>query len=150
MGIDTEIKQSSFRNDYHKALVNIIYTSNWVIENMKQLLQLEDITHQQFNILRILRASNKPLSTLELRDRMIDKMSDTSRIVERLLKKGLVHKQTCKQDKRLVDITISANGLELLTRLDTRDNDIDSIPSGITLEEAATLNDLLDKLRLKS
>jgi DNA-binding MarR family transcriptional regulator len=150
MGIETEIKQSSFRNDYHKVLVNVIYTSNWVIENMKHLLQAEDITHQQFNILRILRASNKPLSTLELRDRMIDKMSDTSRIVERLLKKGLVHKQTCKHDKRLVDITISENGLQLLTRLDTIDADIDSMPASITLEEAATLNDLLDKLRLKS
>ena len=150
MGIETEIKQSSFRNDYHKALVNIVYTSNWVIENMKRLLEIEDITHQQFNILRILRGSHKPLSTLELRERMIDKMSDTSRIVERLIKKELVHKQTCKHDKRLVDITISDKGMELLAKLDSKNDDIDSIPARITLHEAATLNDLLDKLRLKS
>ena len=149
MGIEKEIQQSSFRNEYHKLIMNLIYTSNSVLEKIKHLLESEDITPQQYNILRILRASEKPLSTLQIRERMLDKMSDTSRIVERLLKKELVNKETCLYDKRLVDITITKRGTELLQRLDKQDDEIDTIATTLNTEEAKTLNALLDKLREK-
>jgi DNA-binding MarR family transcriptional regulator len=147
MGIDKEISASYFRNEYHKMMVNVVLTSNWILENMKQLIESENITHQQYNILRILRASETPLSTLQIREQMIDKMSDTSRIVERLLKKELVHKQTASHDKRLVDITISPKGLEVLERLDKQNQHIDDIASALSSEEVGTLNALLDKMR---
>jgi DNA-binding MarR family transcriptional regulator len=149
MGIDKEISSSYFRNEYHKAMVNVVLSSNWILENMKQLIESEDITHQQYNILRILRESKKPLSTLQIREQMIDKMSDTSRIVERLLKKELVHKQTASHDKRLVDITISPKGLEVLGRLDMQNERIDAIAAALSFEEVETLNKLLDKMREK-
>jgi DNA-binding MarR family transcriptional regulator len=150
MGIDKEISASYFRNEYHKVMVNVVMTSNWILESMKQLIESEDITHQQYNILRILRESKTPLSTLQIREQMIDKMSDTSRIVERLLKKDLVHKQTASHDKRLVDITLSAKGLEVLERLDKKNERIDAIAAALSPDEVATLNTLLDKMREKS
>ena len=147
MGISKDIQLSTFRGEYHKSILNIIYSSNWLIERIKKFLEREDITHQQYNILRILRNSSAPLSTLQIRQRMIDNMSDTSRIVERLLKKELVHKVVCRHDKRLVDVTITPKGEALLDRLDMRIDELDNILSGLSTEDAAELNLLLDKLR---
>lgn len=147
MGIDKEIQTQNFRNEFQKVGVNIIFTANWFTERFKQILDDYDITNQQFNILRILRGSKRPLSTLQIRDRMLDKMSDTSRIVDRLVKKELVEKTICEADKRLVDIRITDNGLALLLELDNRNEDTDSLLKGLNLEEAQQLNHLLDKLR---
>jgi DNA-binding MarR family transcriptional regulator len=148
MGIQQDIQQSKFRNEWQKATINIIYTNSWLEEKMKDFLAKEDITSQQFNVLRILRGSQpKPLSTLEIRNRMLDKMSDVSRIVDRLLKKDLVEKRVCTKDKRLVDVTISAKGLKLLEKLDARNDDMDAHAKNITEAEAKTLNKILDKLR---
>lgn len=149
MGISKEIQQTNFRSENHKAMVNVIFSSNWLIERIKIFLEREDITHQQYNILRILKGSGTPLSTLQIRERMIDKMSDTSRIVERLLKKELAHKVVCSKDKRLVDVTITEKGMELLDRLDVNISEMDSLASGLSAEEAQTLNELLDKMRDK-
>src|SRR3954471_18580665 len=105
MGIEKDIHQKKFRNAYQKSVINLIYTYNWMNEKSKAILDRGDITAQQFNILRILRGAGEPLSTLQIRQRMLDKMSDTSRIVDRMVKKGLVKKGICKSDKRLVDVT---------------------------------------------
>ncbi len=147
MGIEKDIQQQHFRNEYQKASVNIIYSANWLNEKIKTMLDPDDITPQQYNILRILRGSQHPLSTLQIRSRMLDKMSDTSRIVERLLKKGLVEKKVCSADKRLVDVSISKKGLSLLDKLDKKNAEIDELMCNLTDAEAATLNKLLDKLR---
>lgn len=141
------MQNREFRNEHHKATVNLLFSSNWLMENLKKFLQTEDITPQQYNILRILRGSGKPLSTLQIRERMLDKMSDTSRIVDRLLKKALVEKKTSQSDKRLVDVTISKKGIELLEKLDRHNERLDGIMFNLSAEEAKTLNDLLDKLR---
>ena len=127
--------------------INIIYTANWLNEKMSQILATEDITQQQYNILRILRGSECPLSTLKIRERMLDKMSDTSRIVDRLIVKGLVEKTACVKDKRLVDITVTKKGLQLLEKLDALNEHIDSILKGVNEKEATTMNQILDKLR---
>ncbi len=150
MSLETDIQQSKFRSEYQKTVINLIYTYNWLTEQSKKFFEKEDITPQQFNILRILRGAGKPLSTLQIRQRMLDKMSDTSRIVDRLLKKGLVKKVICKSDRRLVDVSISETGSQLLVKLDQYSDEMDSIVSNITAEEAVTLNSLLDKLRAKN
>lgn len=129
-------------------MINLLFTYGWAIEKIKNFVSREDITHQQYNILRILRGAHpKPLSTLQIRERMLDKMSDTSRIVDRLLLKGLVEKKTCAQDKRLVDVTISEKGQELLKRLDEASTEMDAIMKNVSEEEAEHLSNLLDKLR---
>jgi MarR family transcriptional regulator, 2-MHQ and catechol-resistance regulon repressor len=148
MGIDRDILQSKFRNEHQKAIVNLLYTYNWVTERSRELFATEDITPQQFNILRILRGSHpQPLSTLQIRERMLDRMSDTSRIVDRLISKGLVKKGICKDDRRLVDVMITDKGKRLLERLDVRQDEIDNIIGNLTKKEAVVLSDLLDKIR---
>lgn len=147
MSIDKDIQQRKFRNEYQKAAVNVLYTSGWINEKMKQFFGEVDITPQQYNILRILKGSTEPLSTQQIRDRMLDKMSDASRIVDRLIKKELVIKTVCTADKRLVDIVISKKGLDLLHQLDIRNTELDAIASNLTEAEAKTLNTLLDKMR---
>jgi len=148
MGIDRDILQTKFRNEHQKAAINLIYTYNWVSERTKELFATEDITPQQFNILRILRGSHpEPLSTLQIRERMLDKMSDTSRIVDRLVAKGLVKKAICRDDRRLVDIMITEKGKKLLERLDLRQDEMDNIIGNLTKKEATQLSELLDKIR---
>jgi DNA-binding MarR family transcriptional regulator len=147
MGIEKDIQQTAFRNEYQKMGINLIFTANWLNEKVGKILSTEKITQQQYNILRILRGSEAPLSTLKIRERMLDKMSDTSRIVDRLIAKELVEKSACLSDKRLVDITLSKKGVQLLEKLDQFDHQIDSILKGIDEKEANTLNQILDKLR---
>ncbi|MFI5152630.1 MAG: MarR family winged helix-turn-helix transcriptional regulator [Chitinophagales bacterium] len=147
MSIDKEINQQKFRNEYQKSEINLIYTYNWMNEQMKCIFDKFDITSQQFNILRILRGAGEPLSTLQIRQRMLDKMSDSSRIVDRLIKKELVKKTTCKADRRLVDIVISEKGRKLLEKLDSCSEEMDSVFKNLSLAEAKKLNQLLDKVR---
>jgi DNA-binding MarR family transcriptional regulator len=148
MGIEKDIHQNNFRNAKQKAMINLLYTYGWTIEKIKSFLAAEDITHQQFNILRILRgAGPKPLSTLQIRERMLDKMSDTSRIVDRLVAKNLVKKVICPADKRLVDVTITDKGQALLKKLDAASDHMDEVMSNLTESEAESLSALLDKLR---
>ncbi len=150
MGIEKDIQQSCFRNEFQKMGINLIYTANWLNEKIVHILANEEITQQQYNILRILRGSECPLSTLKIRERMLDKMSDTSRIVDRLIAKGLVEKTACLKDKRLVDITISKKGLVLVDKLDQFNNQIDAVLKGVDEKEAQTINQLLDKIRATS
>lgn len=148
MGIEKDIQQSSFRNSYQKAAVNLIYTVGWLRDKMKRFFEEEDITAQQYNILRILRGSfPQPLSTLQIRERMLEKMSDTSRIVDRLITKGMVKKIVCKKDRRLVDVIITDKGKKLLENLDEHQQEMDSILGNLSEEEANTLSNLLDRLR---
>ena len=147
MGIEKDIQQRSFRNEFQKVSVNLIFSAGWLNEQIKKVLDQQDITSQQYNILRILRGSNKPLSTLQIRERMLDRMSDTSRMADRLLKKGWIEKKECPADKRLVDITISKKGLQLLDKLDKKNEELDNIVSKLSSEEAIMLNKLLDKMR---
>ena len=147
MSLEKDINQPKFRSEYQKATVNLIYTYNWMNEHMKGFFEKEGLTAQQFNILRILRGAGQPISTLQIRQRMLDKMSDTSRIVDRLIIKGLVKKVLCKTDKRLVDVSITDKGKKILSKLDTKESDMDAIISSISETEAKTLNKILDKLR---
>jgi DNA-binding MarR family transcriptional regulator len=147
MSIDKEINQKHFSNEYQKSTINLIYTYNWINEKMKQILDRFEITSQQFNILRILRGAREPLSTLQIRQRMLDKMSDTSRIVDRMVIKELVKKVIRLTDKRLVDVSLAEKGENLLLQMDTFQDEMDSILKNLSEDEARTLNALLDKIR---
>lgn len=102
---------------------------------------------QQFNILRIVRGNQKPLSTLQIRERMLDKMSDSRRIVDRLVIKGLLKKATSKIDMRLVDVSITERGKRILQRTDLQEDELQQIVKALSEKEAKTLNRLLDKIR---
>ena len=148
MGIEKDIQQTKFRNAHQKAAINLIYTLSWMRDKTRCIFDAEDITSQQFNILRILRGSfPQPLSTLQIRERMLEKMSDTSRIVDRLISKGLVRKVTCKTDRRLVDVVITDKGKKLLERLDEKQDAIDGVLGNLSEKDANILSDLLDKIR---
>ncbi len=148
MGLDQDIQQTRFRNAWQKASINLIYTMGWMKEKISCFFESEGITSQQFNILRILRGSYPhPLSTLQIRERMLEKMSDTSRIVDRLIAKGLVKKLTCKSDRRLVDVIITDKGKKLLERLDLRQDEMDKVLGNLSEKEAQYLSELLDKIR---
>ena len=148
MGIEQDIQQPNFRNEFQKMGINLLFTANWLNEQISKMLSEEGVTQQQYNILRILRGSTTPLSTLKIRERMLDKMSDTSRIVDRLIAKELVVKNTCEKDKRLVDITLSPKGLDLVHQLDQYNERIDALLKGINESEAQLMNQILDKIRI--
>ena len=147
MGIEQDIQQPNFRNEFQKMGINLLFTANWLNEQIGKMLSDEGVTQQQYNILRILRGSTTPLSTLKIRERMLDKMSDTSRIVDRLIAKELVLKNTCEKDKRLVDITLTPKGLSLVDQLDQYNERIDALLKGINESEAQLMNQILDKIR---
>ncbi|MEO7534281.1 MAG: winged helix DNA-binding protein [Ferruginibacter sp.] len=147
MSIDKDINQRVFKSENQRAIINLIFTHNWLTEKLKVIFDKEDLTMQQFNILRILRGSDKPLSTLQIRERMLDKMSDTSRIVDRLIIKGLAKKMVCKTDKRLVDVSITEKGKKVLQKLDLQEDEMTNLIQELSESEAKTLNKLLDKLR---
>lgn len=142
-----EIKQSSFTNEQHRLRVNLLLTSGWLKNEIKEFLDHFEITLQQFNILRILRgAKGDPLSTNEICEKMIDKMSDTSRIVDRLVTKGLVTKQPCPHDGRKVQVFISGDGKYLLSTIDTKLKNLDAVFDNLTEKEMEVLNKLLEKI----
>jgi DNA-binding MarR family transcriptional regulator len=149
MKIEKEIHQEKFINEYQKLLINLIFTNNWVADRAKKFFDDAAITMQQFNILRILRGAQESLSTLQIRERMLDRMSDTSRIVDRLVIKGLAKKTVNKFDKRLVCITITTKGLMLLKKMDISEAEMLSQMHHVTEAEAKQLNKLLDKIRGK-
>ena len=148
MKLEHEIKQSKFRNEYHKLAVNVIYTYGWLMNHQSKLLCNYGVTSNQYNILRILRGQHpNPASINLLKERMLDKMSDASRLVERLRAKGLVERNLSQEDRRRVDVVITENGLKLLNQIDKLNDKADSFFKNLTLGETHKLNELLDKLR---
>ncbi|WPU92678.1 MarR family transcriptional regulator [Mucilaginibacter sabulilitoris] len=148
MRIDDEIQSTNFEDNYHKVAINISYTSGWLSNYFRLYFDKYNITQQQFNILRILRGQYpKPATINLLKERMVDKMSDASRIVDRLIQKELVSRCTNNKDRRAVDIRISEMGLQTLAKMDQEFKTKDILKGNLTEDEAAQLSDLLDKLR---
>jgi DNA-binding MarR family transcriptional regulator len=147
MKIEEEIKQSKFQNPYQKAVINLIYTAHWLEGEHQKFLSEFGITGQQFNILRILRGQHpKSISATEVKNRMLDRNSDVSRLLNRLEKKNLIHRKTCESDKRATDIFISEEGLGLLDLIANKQESLDHVLK-LNAEEAQNLSDLLDKGR---
>lgn len=147
MKIEDEI-QSSFRNDYQKLMVNLYLTYSRITEPFSALMKEHDITSTQYNVLRILRGQKqKPASIGLIKERMIERNSDVSRIIDRLLKKKLIKRSENKLDRRQKDIIITEGGLDLLDKIDKHHVKNDARMSHLSPEEVETLNNLLDKLR---
>lgn len=148
MTIEEEIKQPRFRNAHQKAVLNLIFTANWLANRQRELFEPYGITGQQYNILRILRGQHpKRISGAEIKSRMLDKNSDVSRLLDRLIGKKLVAKTQCPNDKRASDINITEAGLSLLEKLDDAINGMDARFLNLTKDEAVQLSNLLDKSR---
>jgi DNA-binding MarR family transcriptional regulator len=148
MKLEDEIKQKKFKNDFHKLAVNLIYTHGWLSNHQAEFFKKFDITGAQYNILLILRGQHpNPASINLLKDRMLDKMSDASRLVERLKNKGLVEREICPDDRRKVEVKITNSGIELLKKMDDLEDKFENLFANIKSSEAKMLNELLDKLR---
>lgn len=148
MRIDDEIQSTNFEDNYHKVAINIAYTSGWLSNFFRCHFDKHNLTQQQFNILRILRGQYpKPATINLLKERMVDKMSDASRIVDRLIQKELVSRCTNNKDRRAVDIRISELGLQTLAKMDEEFKTREILKNNLSEEEAEKLSDLLDKLR---
>lgn len=148
MKLEQAIKQNTFSKGQRLGL-NLIYTFNWIKNQQKEYFTQYEITAQQYNVLRILRGKYPEVySTSDIRDRMLDKMSDASRIVDRLLIKELVERTTNKTDKRLVDIKISKKGIRLLKAMDDTIDGFAQKPfKNLSPDEQKLLDKLLDKMR---
>ncbi|KAB2847052.1 MAG: MarR family transcriptional regulator [Melioribacteraceae bacterium] len=149
MKLEEEIKQNTpFKDEFTKLAVNILYTHGWLSNLHAEVLKEHCITEQQYNILRILRGQHpSPASINLLKDRMLDKMSDASRLVDRLITKELVERKTCLNDRRKAEVIITEKGLKLLKALNKLEEAQRNIFKNLSIEEAKNLNDLLDKLR---
>lgn len=148
MRIEEEIQSTKFEDNYHKAVINLTYTYGWLNTVLRSEFEKYNLTLQQFNVLRILRGQYpKPATVNLIKERMLDKMSDASRIVDRLVQKGLVSRCTNNKDRRAVDIRISDIGLDILAKMDTEVKTKELFENNLTEEEAGKLSDLLDKLR---
>lgn len=147
MKIEDELK-SKFRNEYHKVIVNLMLTNSRMGECFQHTIKQYDITPTQYNVLRILRGQNqKPVSIGLIKERMIDRNSDVSRILERLVQKELIERTENCDDRRQKDVVISKAGLDLLKEIDHWERAMDKRVNHLSEAEVKKLNDLLDKIR---
>lgn len=147
MGIEEAIKQNRFKDELHKLVVNIFYTSSYLHGKQSKILKPHGISAEQYNVMRILRGQHPKQSTVTLiQDRMIDRSSNASRLVDKLYKKGLVTRQECRTDRRQMDVCLTDKGLRLLKELDESIDNIHLQLQGITVEEAKIANDILDRI----
>ena len=147
MKIEDEI-QSKFRNEKHKAMVNLQFTQLAISNKLGEVFKRSNISAQQYNVLRILRGQYPNSASIGLiKDRMLDKNSDVSRIIDRLKRKKLLERKECKLDRRQKDVTISDEGLKLLETLDQDLSSIEKVIANVSEEDAIKLNSILDEIR---
>lgn len=148
MEISQETK-TRFKSAKHKVIVNIRYTSNWMANQQNSYMSKFDLTMPQFNILRILRGAKAqgPISVNTVKERMIEKSPNTTRLMDKLIEKGLMERVRCESDRRIVYVMITEKGLDLLSEIDLTFETSNLFAEKLTEEEAQTLSDLLDKLR---
>jgi DNA-binding MarR family transcriptional regulator len=148
MAIEDEIK-GRFRNEYHKGMINLVYTVNQLSYRFRQTLKAHGLSEPQYNVLRVLRgfSSECPVSLGFLKERMLDKSSDVSRIVDNLYEKGLIVRKENPNDRRQKEIDITEKGLKLLSEMIECDKKADLLLAKLTQEEAVELNRLLNKIR---
>lgn len=146
--IEDAIQQKEFKDQFNKAVVNLIYTHSYLVTAQSVLFKPHDLSPEQYNVLRILKGQNGvPTTVSSIQDRMLNKMSNASRLVEKLKMKGLVERNECPADRRQVDILITEKGLELLKTIQKQVEESNVQYINLTNDEAIQLNDLLDKLR---
>lgn len=146
MEIGQEIN-TRFKSPQQKVIINVRYTSNWMANQQHSYMVKYDLTMPQFNILRILRGANGAISVNTVKERMIEKSPNTTRLMDKLIEKGLMERVRCEKDRRVVYVAITEKGLELLAEIDETFESSYLYAEKLTDEEAETLSNLLDKLR---
>jgi DNA-binding MarR family transcriptional regulator len=148
MGLEEDIKQRKFKSQFQKAGINLAFTYSFMVNRNMRMMKKYGLTLPQFNILRILRGQYPKSTTVnDLIDRMLDKSSNASRIVEKLRAKKLVERKVSELDRRAVDVSITQSGLNLLALIDKVEQEFYFGEGALTEEEAIMLNHLLDKGR---
>ena len=145
MGDISKDINSKFPNNKVKALLNIIYTANWIGSQQNAFFKPYGISPQQFNILRILRGAKEPLKVQTIKNRMIERSPNATRLMDKLCDKNLINRIACPDDRRVVHIQITNSGLSLLKKIEK--NMKDDYIDNLTEKEAGQLSDLLDKIR---
>lgn len=149
MNLEEEIKQKKFRSEYQKTIINIYYTNCYIFSKFQNLLSEYKLTVQQYNILRILRGQFPGVATIgTIKERMLDKNSDITRIIDRLMVKQLVERKNSKSDRRVTEVKITTKGINILKEMDLLDLKSDSILSHLSQTDLKKLNELLDKIRI--
>lgn len=148
MKLEEAIKQKEFKDPYNKAVVNLLFTHGHIVAKQSALFKPFGLSPEQYNVLRILRGQNgNPITVSSIQDRMLNKMSNASRLVEKLKQKGLVVREECPTDRRQVDIIITDKGLEVLGALENAIYSLNRELVQLDEQEINVLNELLDKLR---
>lgn len=142
-----EVIKSKFSSPQQKAIINLRYTSNHVGQRYNNFMLQFDLSMPQFNILRILRGAKATLSVNEVKNRMIERSPNTTRLMDKLIDKGLVERIRCEEDRRVVYVSITEQGLALLSKIDLDIDSIDLFNANLSDEESEHLSHLLDKLR---
>jgi MarR family 2-MHQ and catechol resistance regulon transcriptional repressor len=145
MGDISKDISSKFSDNKVKALLNIIYTANWVNSHQNTFFKPFKISPQQFNILRILRGAGEPLKVQTIKERMLERAPNATRLMDKLCAKNLIERIPCPEDRRVVHIAITNDGLKLLEDI-SKKMDFDFLEN-LTENEAGILSDLLDKIR---
>lgn len=146
--LEEAIKQKEFKDPYNKLVVNLLYTHSYLVSAQNSILKPFDLSPEQYNVLRILRGQNGvPTTVSSIQDRMLNKMSNASRLVDKLKIKQLVERRECPADRRQVDIVITEKGLQVLNDLQIYMEGFNTQVVKLTEEEAILMNNLLDKLR---
>lgn len=144
--LDKSIK-TRFENNKHRMLANIVFTANWLKNNMNEFIAPYGLSNQQFNILRILRGKGDWMTMNDIKNVMIDKSPHTTRMVTKLMDKGWVKRKRSSKDRRVVFVSITPAGLDLLSELDGKSKDVMGFLDSISMEEAQKVNQILDKMR---
>lgn len=145
MGDISKDINSKFSNNKVRALINILYTANWINSAQVNYFKKFGLSPQQYNILRILRGAKKALKVQTIKERMIDRAPNATRLMDKLCDKDLIERLPCPEDRRVVHIQITDNGLNLLNKIDKDGKD--DLIANLTEEEAGVLSELLDKIR---
>lgn len=148
MKLEEAIKQKKFKSEDERLIINLVFTSNWLANEQMYLFKRYGISAQQYNVLRILRGQHPHAATIGLiQERMLDRMSNASRLVEKLKQKELVKRNECPKDRRQVDVLITPKGMDLLAEIDGCEDEMNRVTNGLVPDEKKQLNELLDKLR---
>jgi DNA-binding MarR family transcriptional regulator len=146
--IEEAIKQAEFKDSYNKAVVNLLYTHSYLVSFQTSVLKPMDLSPEQYNVLRILRGQQgKPATIAAIQDRMLNTMSNASRLVDKLKSKELVKRDECPENRRKVDVLITEKGLRLLEFLEPQIAALNKNVIHLGEQEVVLLNELLDKLR---
>ncbi|MFA8341371.1 MAG: MarR family winged helix-turn-helix transcriptional regulator [Rhodothermaceae bacterium] len=148
MTLEEEIKQKKFLSPQIKAYLNIQFTGNWLSALSNKFFAKFELTNQQYNVLRILRGHSPiPLTLASIQGRMLDKSSNVTRLIDKLVKRGFVTSERNNENKRKVDILITPKGLEFMAEIDKELPEQENILAQLTDKEADLLNELLDRIR---